>query len=125
MLVVYSDNKFLHQQRHYMVDIYCKYEQVVRLIHEGEYFAINRSRQYGKTTMIQTVTANLRQKEVIELKLWRGPQYHEKGLRQFSDYLDFQGLKQGYLLIFDFTRNKSYKQEELSIEDKSVFVVWV
>ena len=41
-----------NQQRHYMVDISDKYDQAFRFIDEGEYFAINRPRQYGKTTLL-------------------------------------------------------------------------
>ena len=42
-------------QRHYMVDVSRKFEQVMDLIEQGEYFAINRPRQYGKTTMLSLV----------------------------------------------------------------------
>ena len=34
----------------YMVDISDKLTQIVRLIEQKKYFAINRARQYGKTT---------------------------------------------------------------------------
>jgi len=62
---------------------------------------------------------------VVELKRWYGPKTHEKGLRQLSDYLDTYSLKQGYLLIYDFSRNKKYKQEEIAFLDKRIFAVWV
>ena len=38
--------------RHYMVDISDKVEQIFRLVEGEEYFTINRGRQYGKTTTI-------------------------------------------------------------------------
>ncbi|MCP4111150.1 MAG: hypothetical protein GY749_37435 [Desulfobacteraceae bacterium] len=62
---------------------------------------------------------------VIELKIWRGEVYHRKGLRQLSDYLDTYSLKQGWLLIYDFNKNKKYKQEQIVFEDKEIFAVWV
>ena len=71
------------------------------------------------------VTYGERQKEVVELKIWRGEEYHQRGLQQLSDYLDFQGLKNGHLLIFDFNKNKNYKSEQIQFHDKSVFAVWV
>ena len=37
-------------QKHYMVDISDKLEQMIEMIENEEYFTINRSRQYGKTT---------------------------------------------------------------------------
>ena len=48
-------------QRHYMVDISHKFEQVQELINQGEYFAINRPRQYGKTTMFSLIAGEFRQ----------------------------------------------------------------
>ncbi|MEA1910125.1 MAG: GxxExxY protein, partial [Spirochaetota bacterium] len=71
------------------------------------------------------VTFGEKQKEVIELKIWRGEQYHQQGLQQLSDYLDFQGIKKGYLLIFDFNKNKEYKSEQITFADKDIFVVYV
>lgn len=62
---------------------------------------------------------------VIELKRWSGPKAHQTGLKQLSDYLDMYSLKQGYLLIYDFNRNKEYKQEQISFQDKTIFAVWV
>lgn len=63
------------------------------------------------------------QKEVIELKIWRGEEYHQRGLRQLSDYLDFQGIKTGYLLIFDFNKDKQYTSEQIRFADKDIFSV--
>lgn len=66
-----------------------------------------------------------RQRYVIELKRWDGEKAHQKGLQQLSDYLDMYGLKEGYLLIYDFTQQKTYKQEQIAFRDKQVFAVWV
>ena len=44
-----------HPQRHYMADISGKVEQVMQMVFDGEYFIINRPRQYGKTTMLKTI----------------------------------------------------------------------
>ena len=62
---------------------------------------------------------------VIELKIWRGPKYHQEGLRQLSDYLDIYSLKDGYLLIYDFNAGKTYKQEQITFLNKHIFAVWV
>ena len=37
-------------EKHYMVDINNKLEQISQMVEAGEYFTINRPRQYGKTT---------------------------------------------------------------------------
>ncbi|MDM8519301.1 AAA family ATPase [Anaerolineales bacterium HSG6] len=62
---------------------------------------------------------------VVELKIWRGQQYHEEGLDQLSDYLDSYSLKEGYLLIYDFNKSKTYREEQIQHQDKSIFAVWV
>jgi hypothetical protein len=65
------------------------------------------------------------QRYVIELKRWYGEQYHQQGLQQLSDYLDTYSLKKGYLLIYNFNKSKSYKEELIQFQDKDIFAVWV
>jgi predicted AAA+ superfamily ATPase len=45
--------------KHYMVDISAKIEQIKKLIDNGEYFTINRARQYGKTTTLYELRRRL------------------------------------------------------------------
>ncbi len=66
-----------------------------------------------------------RRRYVIELKIWRGPKCHEAGLKQLGEYLDAAYLKQGYLLIYDFNKNKAYRQEDITFGNKQIFAVWV
>jgi hypothetical protein len=40
------------KEKHYMVDISNKVNQVAAMVEKGQYFTINRARQYGKTTML-------------------------------------------------------------------------
>jgi hypothetical protein len=71
------------------------------------------------------VTYGKEQKEVIELKIWRGEEYHQQGLKQLSDYLDFQGIKNGYLLIYDFRKEKKYRTENIKFADKDILAIWI
>jgi len=64
-------------------------------------------------------------KYIIELKVWRGEEYHKKGLKQLADYLDINNQDRGYLLIFNFNKNKEYKKEEVIVEGKEIFEVFV
>ena len=64
-------------------------------------------------------------KYIIELKVWRGEEYHEKGLKQLADYLNINNQHEGYLLIFNFNKNKEYKKEKLTVEGKEIFEVFV
>ncbi len=62
---------------------------------------------------------------VLELKIWYGEKAHKEGLQQLSDYLALYGLSEGYLLIYNFNKNKEYKQEQLEFKGKQILAVWV
>ena len=64
-------------------------------------------------------------KYVAELKIWRGPIAHEKGLSQLSDYLDRLKLTQGYLIIFDHKEIKTWDSGWIDYKDKKIFIIWV
>lgn len=64
-------------------------------------------------------------KYIIELKIWRGPRYHGEGINQLCDYLEIHNLDKGYLLVFNFNKNKEFKEERLNIKDKNIFEVFV
>lgn len=38
---------------------------------------------------------------IVELKLWRGNEYNERGQRQLIDYLEFYDKDKGYMLGFN------------------------
>ncbi len=67
----------------------------------------------------------LRHKYVVELKLWYGEAAHKKGLAQLSGYLERQQLNEGYLVIFDHRREKTWKKGWARTGGKRVFSVWV
>lgn len=64
-------------------------------------------------------------KYIAELKSWRGEKYHEKGIKQLCDYLDIHSLSSGYLVIFNFNKNKEYKEEVVRMDNKEIYVVYV
>ena len=37
--------------KHYMVDLTSRLEQIKTMVDAGQYFVVNRARQYGKTTL--------------------------------------------------------------------------
>ena len=54
--------------RHYMVDTSKKLNEIICLIEDEEYFTINRSRQYGKTTTLYLLKNRLKAKyEIINI----------------------------------------------------------
>lgn len=81
--------------------------------------------QISEEKRLDIVVSYLSSKYVIELKIWRGIEYHKKGLNQLKDYLDIQGLDKGYLVVYNFNKDKEYKEEIIHYEGKEMFVVFV
>ena len=48
------------QQLHYMVDISDRLEKMKAMVDAGEYFTVNRARQYGKTTTLKALRSEER-----------------------------------------------------------------
>ena len=57
---------------------------------------------------------------VVELKIWRGESYNEKGEQQLSDYLDYYGLDCGYLVSFCFNKNKQPGVREVAVGSRTI-----
>ncbi len=66
-------------------------------------------------------------KYIIELKIWRGPEAHKKGIEQLADYLERTNLDKGYLIIFDSRRHTHNQWAQLSetINGKEIFAIRV
>ena len=50
---------------HYMVDISERLQKIKSLIDRGEYFTINRARQYGKTTTLRALKKYLQEEYLV------------------------------------------------------------
>ncbi|MCP4106238.1 MAG: AAA family ATPase [Desulfobacteraceae bacterium] len=55
----FNDTGLCMPHRHYMADTSAKIEQIIQLVEGGEYFAINRPRQFGKTTTLSLLSRQL------------------------------------------------------------------
>lgn len=81
--------------------------------------------QISEERRIDIVIQYNHNKYVIETKIWHGDIAHQKGLKQLKNYLNIQGLDKGYLLIFNFNKNKEYISDKYIIEEKEIFEVIV
>ena len=52
-------------QRHYMVNIEERLKEIKKLVDAGEYFTINRARQYGKTTTLKALAEYLKEAYIV------------------------------------------------------------
>lgn len=58
------------------------------------------------------------EQSIIEMKIWHGNAYNERGEKQLSDYLDYFHLKKGYMLSFNFNKNKKIGIKEIILGDR-------
>ena len=83
--------------------------------------------QVSEEKRLDVVITYENKKYVLELKRWQGEEAHQKGIKQLCDYLDIVGLREGYLVIFDFTKNKKkeWQKDKITINNKEIFLVFV
>ncbi|MEM9886929.1 MAG: AAA family ATPase [Bacteroidota bacterium] len=74
---------------------------------------------------LDIVVTYLQYKYIIELKIWRGEKQHQKGLNQLADYLNIHSVNNGYLLIFDPRKNKTWATETITLQGKTIYALWV
>jgi len=79
----------------------------------------------GNERRMDIVVVYNNEKYVIELKRWDGEVNHQKGIEQLSQYLNIYNLNRGFLLIFDFRKEKEYKEETIVYNQKEIFTIWV
>lgn len=84
----------------------------------GNYYIEAQTRDQTRTDVIVDY---LGQQYVIEMKIWRGPRYNAEGEKQISEYLDYFGLSTGYMLSFNFNKNKQTGVHQVHIGDKLLY----
>ncbi len=55
---------------------------------------------------------------VVEMKIWHGDAYHRRGEDQIAGYLEYYGLKKGYMISFNFNKKKEAGVKEIVVGDK-------
>lgn len=84
----------------------------------GTYSVEEQLRNHGRTDL---VIHYLGRRYVIELKIWHGERYNEKGEKQISEYLEYYGLSTGYLLSFNFNKKKETGVKQVHFGDKMIY----
>lgn len=81
----------------------------------GNYYIEARTRNDEQTDMIIDY---LGQQYIIEMKIWHGNTYNERGEKQLSDYLEYYHVDKGYMLSFNFNKNKKIGVKEVVLGEK-------
>lgn len=106
-----NDDKFIEKEGRKFFLLYLK-----PIINgTGNYYVEAQTRDEGRTDVIVDY---LGEQFVVELKIWRGNAYHERGEQQLAEYLDSFHLKKGYMLSFNFNKNKEIGVKEIAVGDR-------
>lgn len=83
----------------------------------GNYYVEAQTRDKKRTDVIVDYHG---EQFIIEMKLWHGKEYHERGEAQLADYLNIYNKQTGYLLSFNFSKKKETGVFERKIAGKRI-----
>ena len=83
----------------------------------GNYYIEAQTRDQKRTDVIIDY---LGKQYIIELKIWRGEEYNMEGEKQIAEYLNYYHLEKGYLLSFNFNKNKKSGMKTIQVNGKTV-----
>ncbi len=83
----------------------------------GNYYIEVQTRDARRTDVIVDY---LGEQFVIELKIWHGAEYNERGERQLAEYLEYYHKEKGYLLSFNFNKEKETGVKEIVFGEKVI-----
>jgi len=84
----------------------------------GNYYIEAETRDMTRTDIVIDYLGN---QYVIELKIWRGNSYNERGEQQLAEYLDYFHLETGYLVSFCFNRKKEPEMKTVNVGGRTVY----
>ena len=108
-----NDQKFVEAQGRKLFLLYLK--PIINGV--GNYYLEAQTRDMRRTDV---VVDYLGEQFVIELKIWHGSEYNERGEKQLTDYLDYFRLQKGYMLSFNFNQNKVPGVKEIRVGEKTI-----
>lgn len=83
----------------------------------GNYYLEAQTRDARRTDVIVDY---LGEQFIVELKIWHGNEYNERGERQLAEYLEYYRQDKGYMLSFNFNKRKECGVKKLQIGSKTI-----
>lgn len=83
----------------------------------GNYYVESQTRSMRRTDVIVDYKGK---QYIIELKLWHGEEYNSRGEQQLIGYLEEYHIRTGYLLSFNFNKNKESGVHDIFIGEKHI-----
>lgn len=88
----------------------------------GNYYVEASTRDNKRTDIIVDYHGK---QEIIELKIWHGQEYNSRGEKQLFQYLEEYQKEKGYLVSFNFNKNKNIGYHEIVFNGKKIVEVVV
>lgn len=111
-----SDIRFLEENGRRLFLLYLK------PIINGNYYVEARTRDMNRTDVV----IDYRGKQyIVEMKIHRGEAYERKGIEQLAGYLKEYRLSKGFLLVFNFNKNKHEGMRIVQCDGKEILEVIV
>ncbi|MDE7312643.1 MAG: AAA-like domain-containing protein [Eubacterium sp.] len=83
----------------------------------GNYYLEAQTRDARRTDVIVDYAG---EQFIIEMKIWHGNEYNERGRQQLSEYLDYYHQPKGYLLSFSFNQKKEPGVKRIQVGEKTI-----
>ena len=83
----------------------------------GNYYIEAETRDARRTDVIIDYAG---EQFIVELKIWHGNEYNERGEEQLAEYLEYYRQKKGYMVSFNFNKSKSVGIKEVRLGDKII-----
>ncbi len=107
------DERFLEEEGRQYFLLYLK-----PIINEtGNYYIKARTRDLRRTDVIVDYCG---EQYIIEMKIWHGEEYNRRGEQQLLGYLEDYHIDRGYMLSFNFNRNKKTGVQDIFLGEKKI-----
>lgn len=83
----------------------------------GNYYIESRTRDLRRTDVIVDYHG---EQYIIEMKIWHGDEYNHREEQQLIGYLEDYHITKGYLLSFNFNKNKKTGVHDIVVGDKLI-----
>ena len=108
-----NDDKFVEEYGRKFFLLYLK--PIINGI--GNYYLEAQTRDARRTDVIVDY---LGEQFIVELKIWHGNEYNERGEEQLADYLEYYHLSKGYMLSFNFNKKKETGIKTVKVGEKII-----
>lgn len=83
----------------------------------GNYYIEAQTRDQRRTDVIVDY---LGKQYIVELKIWHGDEYNTRGEQQLAEYLDYYHMDKGYMLSFNFNKNKQSGMHTIELNGRTI-----